>query len=91
MRFGLRVEIPTVMGAPADRAAGDPKVASAMVELANRRRDARATEPVKADAPTWSAVRREVQLNLLPASSGAAQTGPLVPGAIAHKHQPSFG
>ena len=91
MRFGLPVEVPAVVVAPADRPAGDPEVASATGELANGWRDARASEPVEADTPTWSSVRREVQLHFLAASPGTAQTRPLVQGAIAHEHQSASG
>ena len=91
MRFGLPVQVPAVVVAPADRPAGDPEVASATGELANRWRDARASEPVEADTPTRFSVRRQVQLNFLAASSGAAQTGPFVSGAIAHEHQQASG
>lgn len=87
----LGVDILAAVGAPTNDASGNPEVASTIVDLSNRRRDARSSEPVEADMPTRSSARRQSQLNLLSASTGTTQTRPFAPASVPDQNQRALG
>ena len=71
----------TGVTAPVSCTAAYPEVATAIIELADRRTDPRSTEPVRDGTPSggW-------QHDLLTAPTRASKTGPLVGGGAADDH-----
>lgn len=79
----------TAIPAPFNTAAFHPEMTPAGIGLSNRRRDARAAEPVDRNRPSWPALLAERQLQLLATTARAAEADPFVEAAAPYDDQAS--